>query len=126
MYQFSLEKLTVYQVSLQLSEHVWDTYIQLPKSLQYHPGNQFVRSIDSIGANIAEGYGRFHYLDRNRFYYQARGSLLEAQHWNRLLRNRNLISTEVTAQIDQHVAQIERLLNGLIKRTKELSRASHH
>jgi len=41
-------------------------------------GDQFIRSIDSITANIAEGFGRFHFLDRRKFYYNARGSLLEA------------------------------------------------
>ena len=37
-------------------------------------------SIGSIGSNLAEGYGRFHYLDRNKFNYNARGSLIEALH----------------------------------------------
>ncbi|GIV44793.1 MAG: hypothetical protein KatS3mg035_1916 [Bacteroidia bacterium] len=30
-------------------------------------GDQFVRATDSIGANIAEGYGRFHYLEKLKF-----------------------------------------------------------
>ncbi len=30
-------------------------------------GDQFIKSIDSVGANIADGYGRFHYLDRINF-----------------------------------------------------------
>ena len=38
---------------------------------------QLLRASTSISANIAEGYGRYHYLDSLRFYYIARGSLTE-------------------------------------------------
>jgi len=51
-------------------------------------GDQFISSIDSIGANIAEGFGRYHYLDKNKFNYNARGSLLEAIYWIDILKER--------------------------------------
>jgi hypothetical protein len=60
--------------------------------------DQFVDSVDSIVANIAEGFGRFHYRDNMRFYYYSRGSLLEAKHWIKLLYQRGLITKE-TADI---------------------------
>jgi four helix bundle protein len=47
------------------------------KNEQIIIGSQFITAINSIGANIAEGYGRFHYLDKNKFMYNARGSLME-------------------------------------------------
>ncbi len=57
-----------------------------------------IQSIDSVGANIAEGYARYHYLDRIKFYYIARASLSEgAGHWidlgfeRKLLLKRSLI-----------------------------------
>jgi len=40
---------------------------------------------------VAEGYGRFHYLDRIKFFYNARGSLLESNHWFELIVERKLI-----------------------------------
>ena len=43
--------------------------------------NQIIRAAGSVGANIAEGYGRYHYKDRIKFYYNARGSLSESKHW---------------------------------------------
>lgn len=64
----------------------------MDKSLKFHLGDQLIRAIDSIGANIAEGYGRYHYLDSIKFYYNARGSLSESKHWVELLKRRELIN----------------------------------
>lgn len=66
----------------------------LQTDLKFNIGNQVVRSIDSIGANIAEGYGRFHYKDSIKFYYNARGSLWESKHWIFLLYQRKLLNKE--------------------------------
>ncbi len=44
-------------------------------------GYQLIRSADSVGANIVEGYGRYHNQDALRFYFYARGSLEETMYW---------------------------------------------
>ncbi len=89
----TLDKLEVYILSRKLSAISWGIYQSLDKDLKWSIGQQFIRSIDSIGANIAEGYGRFHYLDKVRFYYNARGSYFESiEHWLDLLFQRNLVS----------------------------------
>ena len=44
-------------------------------------GQQLVRAADSIGANIAEAYGRHSHRERRRFVVIARGSALEVEHW---------------------------------------------
>ena len=46
----------------------------LPKAERYRLGDQILRSAPSTTANIAEGYGRFHYLDNAKFCSNARGS----------------------------------------------------
>ena len=49
----------------------------LPKEEQYNLGNQIRRAAISITANIAEGYGRYHYQEGIQFYRIAQGSLYE-------------------------------------------------
>lgn len=49
----------------------------LPVKERYDLAPQMRHSSKSVTANIAEGYGRYHYLDSLRFYYIARGSLNE-------------------------------------------------
>lgn len=53
---------------------------------------QIKRAVQSIGANIAEGWGRYHYKDRIRFLYQARGSLYEVKHFLRAARRLGFLS----------------------------------
>lgn len=91
----SLNDLEIYTISLKLSSLAWDVFRGLDKNLQFSIGNQFLRSTDSIGANIAEGFGRFHYKDSLKFYYNARASLFETKHWLELLKNRNLIEQNI-------------------------------
>lgn len=52
-----------------------------PMQERYGIIDQMQRSVTSITANIAEGYGRYHYPDKIRFYHQARGSLKEVQNF---------------------------------------------
>ena len=81
-------------------------------------GDQFIRATDSVGANIAEGYGRFHYLDKIRFYYNSRGSLLEcATHWSELLFERNRISKDQHISYKKVADQLHVKLNNLIRST---------
>lgn len=86
-----LGSLAVYRQAVDLSTMAWEIYKKLPFQFQIQIGKQFLNSVDSIGANIAEGFGRFHYKDSTKFYYNSRGSLFEAKHWVYLLKKRNLI-----------------------------------
>ncbi len=81
-----LKDLEVYQLARQLSGLAWDVFGTLNYKMKKIVGDQFVRAVNSVGANIAEGYGRFHFKDKARFYYIARASMNEAIiHWSELL-----------------------------------------
>lgn len=49
-----------------------------PKSEEYRLKSQLLDSSRSVTANIAEGFGRFHYQENIQFCRQARGSLTES------------------------------------------------
>ena len=117
-----LGNLEVYNMALKLSDEIWGIYIALERDLKYNIGNQVIRSIDSIGANIAEGYGRFHYKDSVKFYYNARGSLWESKHWIFLLYKRGLINKEKFEQLVSDLEILGKKLNGFIKTIKNKSK----
>ena len=88
-----LKELDVYKLARELSRIAWEIYETLDWRDKKIMGDQFIESVDSVGANIAEGYNRYHYLDKIRFYYNSRGSLSEAcKHWLELLYERKKIS----------------------------------
>lgn len=91
-----LGDLEIYKLSREISKDAWDIYNKLDWDIKKIIGNQFICAIDSIGANIAEGFGRFHFLDKNKFNYNARASLLESIHWLELLEERNKIDKNRT------------------------------
>lgn len=87
-----LHELEVYRLARELSRIGWEIYNELSWQDKKTMGDQFITATDSVGANIAEGYSRFHYLDRIKFFYNARGSLAEAfDHWLELLYERKKI-----------------------------------
>ena len=63
-----LRELEVYRLSRELSKIGWQIYNEIDWRVKKIIGDQFITSTDSIGANIAEGYKRFHYLDKIKFF----------------------------------------------------------
>jgi four helix bundle protein len=114
-----LKELKVYQLARQLSTKAWMIYSKMNFEDKKHIGDQFIRSVDSIGANIAEGYHRFYYLDKARFYYNSRASLAEAiEHWLELLLERQKISNETFDEFIVIYKDLQIRLNNFISQTK--------
>ena len=68
--------------------------------------NQIVRSLGSVGANIAEGTGRGSHQDNRRFVRIARGSLYETQHWLRRAYCRRLLNEQQTKHLKETVDEL--------------------
>ena len=114
----SFEDLEVWQLGKELTLLAYEIVRHLPDNETYGLGSQIKRAALSVPANIAEGFGRYHYLDRIKFFLNARGSLNE-------LKSHLLIGNELRffqdAQIERSVRAIDSLsikLNNLITATR--------
>lgn len=86
-----------------------------PKDEMFGLSSQLNRSANSILANIAESDGRFHFADKIRVLYIARGEIQETQSHLIVASSRGYIScNEATAMIN-HYEQVKKELNGQIK-----------
>jgi four helix bundle protein len=75
-------KFHVYRIALFIS-HLARADVRRPRlgSRWQAIAEQLTSAVASIGANVAEGYGRSRPVDRARFYDMAVGSLREAITW---------------------------------------------
>jgi four helix bundle protein len=96
----------------------------LPRDEKYRLGDQLIRAARSTTANIAEGYGRYHYLDTAKFCSNARGSAYEVLDHLITAYDEKMIGSEMFQTGEKQVEQSVRLLNGYIHYLQEKSRTT--
>lgn len=114
----NIYNLEIYKISKLLSKKSREVYNNMNIETKKVIWNQFIRSIDSIWANIAEWYWRFHYMDSVKFYYYARWSLSESLHRTELLKERLIIDDDRYIELKEHLNTLARKLNNFITRLK--------
>src|SRR5881394_3540060 len=73
----TFEDLEVYQIAREFRKAMYCIAKQLPETEKFGLASQIRRAAVSLTNNIAEGHGRFHFLDQIKFTLQSRGSLEE-------------------------------------------------
>ncbi len=111
----SFEQLRVYRLAEELADMIWDVVMPWQLLSRDTVGKQIIRSADSVGANIAEGYGRGSYQDNRRFIRIARGSLYETRHWLRRAFKRGLLNGMQVSALKQVVDNLGPQLNAYLK-----------
>jgi len=114
-----LGTLRIYILATEYGDKVWELVSAWAPHARNTIGEQWVRAADSVGANIAEGYGRFTFPDRLRFFYYARGSCFESEHWMERAGKRSLISLPALEELKRNLDELNPQLNGYIKRTRQ-------
>jgi four helix bundle protein len=114
-----LNDLTSYVSAFAFSNEVWQVVTTWDYFARDTIGKQFVNAADSISANIAEGFGRYHKKDKIKFYYYSLGSVKECTDWCNKAKVRNLISDELHLKINEILERLPKEIHQLIKFTNE-------
>lgn len=111
----SFEDLEVYKAMREFRKLMYRVAKRLPDFEKFGLASQIRRAAVSLTNNLAEGHGRFHFLDQIKFTLISRGSLQE------LIDDLNICSDENYLPTDEAVAfknagwQVLKLANGYLR-----------
>lgn len=114
-----LNDIEAYRLAFHLSNYVWDKVNQWDWFAKKTVGTQFITAADSISANIAEGFGRYHKKDKIKFYRYSQGSVKECFDWNEKSLKRGLVQEEEYKNIFAELEKIDPAIRRLIKFTND-------
>lgn len=102
-----------------LALDIYKTTKKFPREEIYGITSQLRRAASSITANIAEGFARYHFKDKAKFYYNARGSIAEVQNFLLLAKDIGYIDLKICKKLGEKANETSKLINGLIRSTKK-------
>jgi four helix bundle protein len=118
------EELRVLQAAEVVADGIWRQVVQWNPFARQVVGGQLARAADSVGANIAEAFGRFHYGEKLQFLYYARGSLFETKYWLNRAQARDLMPSAQVQDYASQLTDLARQLNAFAARLKTLRRTA--
>lgn len=112
--------LEIYKLSERIADEIWRVVRRWDGFARDTVAKQLVRAADSVGANIAEGFGRGINADQQRFIRIARGSLNECSHFLRRAYRRDLLKATQVEKLkplfDELAPRLNAYLNSLKRR----------
>jgi four helix bundle protein len=111
----TFQDLEVWQSAHQLRVAIYNVSEKWPAFERYSLRDQILRSSRSVGNNIAEGYGRFHFKENIQFCRIARGSLLETLDHLIVAESCHYLNTESFRFFELKINRILKQLNGYIR-----------
>ena len=120
------EDLKALQAAEEVADALWKQIVEWDSSARDTVGKQLVRAADSVGANIAESYGRYHFGEKLKFLYFTRGSLFETKYWLNRLLARQLMPDDQVQNYADALSGLALQLNVMSKNTKQQQRNMPH
>jgi len=114
--------LDAWQKANTFAVEVYNITKSFPKSEFYGITNQLCRAASSITANIAEGFSRYHFNDKVRFYHNARGSVSEIQSFLFLSKDIGYLRSTDFDKMFNFTKDVGMLINGLIRSIEKQQR----
>lgn len=110
--------LTVWQTSHRLTLAVYRATERFPRSELFGLSSQMRRASSSIGANLAEGCGRWGDGDMGRFLQIAMGSASELHNLLILAADLSYIGESANTSLLRDTLEVRRMLTALYKRVR--------
>ena len=114
-----LEDISAYRISFEVANYIWNIVMKWDYFTKDTVGKQLVRAVDSISANIAEGFGRYFKKDKVNFYHYSYGSISESLDWVKKAKIRNLLKDEDEKYIINVLDKLPKEINNLINFTNK-------
>jgi four helix bundle protein len=115
----TFEDLEVYKKAREFRKRMYAVARKLPDFEKYELGRQIRRASVSVTNNIAEGHGRYHYLEEIKFQLQSRGSLAELVDDLNVCEDEGYLPTTEVADLKELAREVQRLINGYIRFLRE-------
>jgi len=113
-----LNDIEAYKIAFNLSNYVWEVISKWDSFSKTSLGRQFVNTVDSISANIAEGFGRYSKKDKIRFFRISFGSMYESLDWNEKSHKRKLLKAKDYDHIIIELQKLPKSIHHLINYTQ--------
>jgi four helix bundle protein len=110
----SFTDLEVWKKARILRNNISELTKSFPPDEKYRLTDQIIRSSRSVGNNIAEGHGRFHYADAAKFLLNARGSAAETIDHLIIALDSNFINEEILDSFKNDCEECMKMINGYI------------
>lgn len=120
----TFEDLKVYQVAREFRKAMYRIAKRLPDTERFGLASQIRRAAVSLTNNIAEGHGRYHYLDQIKFTLQSRGSLEELIDDLNVCADEEYLPIEEIDALKEQGWRIRQLSDGYIRYLREQKRAA--
>jgi four helix bundle protein len=117
----SFTDLEVWKKSRLLRNDIFELTKSFPSEEKYRLNDQIIRSSRSIGNNIAEGHGRFHYADAAKFLINARGSATETIDHLIIALDNKYISDDIFNKFKADCDECSKMINGYINYLRKQS-----
>ena len=111
----TFEDLEVYQVAREFRKAMYRVARRLPEEEKYALANQIRRAAVSLTNNIAEGHGRFHFLEQIKFGLQSRGSLQELIDDLNVCSDEEYLQAAEISDLKQQGWRVYQILNGYLR-----------
>src|SRR5438874_8622728 len=111
----TFEDLDAYKVAREFRKLMYSVSRRLPDEEKFGLCSQIRRAAVSLTNNIAEGHGRFHFLERIKFMLQARGSLEELLDDLNICIDEHYFPAEEIEKLKSEGWRVHKLINGYIR-----------